>query len=53
MAACPPQRGRQRHSETRDHARNQEEYGVELTGDDVKQIKTVGDAVDLVVSRAG
>jgi acyl carrier protein len=30
-----------------------EEYGVELKGDDFKQIKTVGDAVDLVVSRAG
>jgi acyl carrier protein len=31
----------------------EEEYGVQLKGDDVKTIKTVGDAVDLVVSRAG
>jgi acyl carrier protein len=31
----------------------EEEYGVALKGDDVKQIKTVGDAVDLVVSRGG
>ena len=31
----------------------EEQYGVELKGDDVKQIKTIGDAVDLVVSRAG
>lgn len=31
----------------------EEKYGVELKGDDVKQIKTVGDAIDLVVSKAG
>ncbi len=31
----------------------EEEYGVMLTGDDVKDIKTVGDAIDLVVRRAG
>jgi acyl carrier protein len=31
----------------------EEEYGVQLKGDDVGRIKTVGDAVDLVVSRAG
>lgn len=31
----------------------EEEYGVQLKGDDVKTIRTVGDAVDLVVSRAG
>ena len=29
-----------------------EEYGVELKGDDAKNIKTVGDVVELVVSRA-
>jgi acyl carrier protein len=31
----------------------EEEYGVALKGDDVKKIRTVGDAVDLVVTRAG
>ncbi len=31
----------------------EEEYGVALKGDDVGKIKTVGDAVDLVVSKAG
>jgi acyl carrier protein len=31
----------------------EEEYGVVLKGDDVKDIRTVGDAIDLVVSRAG
>ena len=31
----------------------EDEYGVTLKGDDVGKIKTVGDAVDLVVSRAG
>jgi acyl carrier protein len=31
----------------------EEEYGVELKGEDMKGIKTVGDAVDLVVSQAG
>ncbi len=30
----------------------EDEYGVQLKGDDVARIKTVGDAVDLVVSRA-
>ena len=31
----------------------EDEYGIALKGDDVGKIKTVGDAVDLVVSRAG
>ena len=31
----------------------EDEYGVQLKGDDVARIKTVGDAVDLVVNRAG
>ncbi|HWE09152.1 MAG TPA: acyl carrier protein [Solirubrobacteraceae bacterium] len=31
----------------------EEEYDVQLKGDDVKTIKTVGDAIELVVSRAG
>ena len=31
----------------------EDEYGVQLKGDDVAKIKTVGDAVDLVVNRAG
>jgi acyl carrier protein len=31
----------------------EDEYGVQLKGDDVGKIKTVGDAVDLVVQRAG
>ena len=30
----------------------EDEFGVQLKGDDVAKIKTVGDAVDLVVSRA-
>ena len=30
-----------------------EEFGVRLKGDDVQQIKTVGDAIDLIVARAG
>jgi acyl carrier protein len=29
----------------------EDEYGVALKGDDVGKIKTVGDAIDLVVSR--
>jgi acyl carrier protein len=29
-----------------------EEYGVELKSDDMKSMKTVGDAVDLIVERA-
>jgi acyl carrier protein len=31
----------------------EDEYGVQLKGEDVKKIETVGDAVDLVVSKAG
>jgi acyl carrier protein len=31
----------------------EEEYGVQLKGEDTKQIKTVGDAIDLVVKKAG
>jgi acyl carrier protein len=31
----------------------EDEYGVELKGDDVKDVKTVGDVVDLVVAKAG
>ncbi len=31
----------------------EDEYGVQLKGDDVAKIKTVGDAIELVVSRAG
>jgi acyl carrier protein len=30
----------------------EEEFGIVLKGDDVKDIKTVGEAIDLVVSRA-
>ena len=30
----------------------EEEFGIALKGDDVKDIKTVGEAIDLVVSRA-
>ena len=30
----------------------EEEFGVELDGDAVKDIKTVGDVIDLVVARA-
>ncbi len=30
----------------------EDEYGVELKGDDMKNMKTVGDAIDLVVARA-
>ncbi len=30
----------------------EDEYGVKLKGDDVGKIKTVGDAVDLVVAQA-
>ena len=30
----------------------EEEFGIALKGDDVKDIKTVGELVDLVVSRA-
>jgi acyl carrier protein len=31
----------------------EEEYGVVLKGEDMKDLKTVGDAVDLIVGRAG
>jgi acyl carrier protein len=30
----------------------EDEFGIALKGDDVKDIKTVGEAIDLVVSRA-
>jgi acyl carrier protein len=30
-----------------------EEYGVELKSEDMKDLKTVGDAIDLIVARAG
>ena len=30
----------------------EDEHGVQLKGDDVAKIKTVGDAIDLVVNRA-
>ena len=30
----------------------EDEYGVVLKGDDMKELQTVGDAVDLVVSKA-
>ena len=40
-----PRRARRRSSRS--------EYGVELKGDDVGKIKTVGDAIDLVVSARG
>jgi len=31
----------------------EDEYGVQLKGDDVGKIKTVGDAIDLVVAKSG
>jgi acyl carrier protein len=31
----------------------EDEYGVVLTGEDMKQLKTVGDAIDLIAERAG
>jgi acyl carrier protein len=31
----------------------EDEYGVVLKGEDMKELKTVGEAVDLIVSRAG
>jgi acyl carrier protein len=31
----------------------EEEYGVTIKGEDARNIKTIGDAVDMVVSRAG
>ncbi len=30
----------------------EDEYGVELKGEDMKEFTTVGDAIDLIVSRA-
>jgi acyl carrier protein len=30
-----------------------ERFGVRMKGDDVQNIKTVGDAIDLIVARAG
>ena len=30
----------------------EDEYGVVLKGEDMKDLKTVGDAIDLIVSRA-
>jgi acyl carrier protein len=30
----------------------EDEFGVELGGDDVKDLKTVGDAIDLVVAKS-
>ena len=30
----------------------EDEFGVELRGDDVKDVKTVGEVIDLVVARA-
>ena len=31
----------------------EDEYGVELKGDDVKDVKTVGEVIELVVAKAG
>lgn len=31
----------------------EDEYGVTLKGEDMKELKTVGDAIDLIVTRAG
>jgi acyl carrier protein len=31
----------------------EDEFGVELRGDDVKDVRTVGEVVDLVVAKAG
>ena len=31
----------------------EDEFGVELDGDSVKDVKTVGDVIDLVVARSG
>jgi len=31
----------------------EDEFGVELRGDDVKDVKTVGEVINLVVSKAG
>ena len=31
----------------------EDEYGVVLKGEDMKDLKTVGDAIDMIVERAG
>jgi acyl carrier protein len=31
----------------------EEEFGVQIKGEDVEKLKTVGDAIDLVLARAG
>jgi acyl carrier protein len=31
----------------------EDEYGIEIRGEDVKRLKTVGDVVDLAATRAG
>ncbi|MGC1164575.1 MAG: phosphopantetheine-binding protein [Solirubrobacterales bacterium] len=31
----------------------EDEFGIELRGDDVKDVRTVGDVVELVVAKAG
>ena len=31
----------------------EDEYGVVLKGEDMKELKTVGDAIDLIATRAG
>jgi acyl carrier protein len=31
----------------------EDEFGVQVEGEDVKDLKTVGDAIDLVVARSG
>ena len=31
----------------------EDEFGVQLEGEDVKDLRTVGDAIDLVVARSG
>jgi acyl carrier protein len=31
----------------------EDEYGVVLKGEDMKELQTVGDAIDLIASRAG
>jgi acyl carrier protein len=31
----------------------EDEFGVELRGDDVKDVRTVGDVIELVVAKAG
>jgi len=31
----------------------EDDFGVELRGDDVKDVKTVGEVIDLVVSKSG